>query len=495
MSSRQMVDKSVVNILWSYLSFVSTKALNLISIIIVARYLSPAEFGVMAFGLIVIGYFEHMQGFGLGAYLISTRDDIAEAAEAVFAFAVSVSALLFMVMWFGSDTLAGWLDQPELGDILRFLSIALLIESAASVHSSLLQRDLKFRLKIFPEVARGLVKGLLSITLAIMGYGVWSLAYGYVAGTAAWTLVLLVMRPWRPRRLPRLPVLLGALRYGGNILIADLCNTLRVSLDSIMVGKILGPAALGLFAVAQRMPALALKTFSVEATKVIHPVMSQMQADKSMLQTYYYGLVRYQCLLMLSAGVTIALMTEPLITLLYTQEWRGVIAPMQILSIAFAFATINMLPGAVYKAINRSDYFLLTSAISLPIIAAVMWIAVPYGIEAVAFGHLVLVFLNYMPNFLILRRVIGVDAAPTVRATLPGLACALGTAAGGLAARVLSPDNAFAMLALTVAGAGAAYLLMLRLMAPEVFRELRRLLDKVRRRRDKRNALPQEPAE
>jgi O-antigen/teichoic acid export membrane protein len=476
MSSRHIVDKSLTNILWSYLSFFSTKALNLIAIIVIALYVSPAEFGLMAFSLVVLGYFELLQGFGLGAFLISTQEDVEEAAHAVFAFAVSASAAIFAVLWLSADTVAGFVGQPELAEILRVLSIFLLIESVAQVHNSLLQRELKFRLKILPEVGRGLVKGFLSIGLAMAGFGVWSLVWGHIAGTLAWTVILMVVKPWWPRKLPRRALLGAAIRFGSNIVVGELVNSIPRTLDQFLIGKILGPAPLGLYALAQRMPQLALKTFGMEAIKVIHPIMSQMQPDPLALRVYYYGLVRYFALLIIPAGVMLAAVTESLIHILYTPEWRAMIPAMQLLSLAFALGFLNLLPGMVYKAINRSDLFLYIALINLPFAVIAFWIATPFGIEAVAAAQIALVFVLYTPNFIMLRRAIGVEAAATARAVVPGLACAVAAATGALLARQIAPDPGSIQLLSMAAGALAAYMLAVWRLGPEIFSEARRII-------------------
>lgn len=482
MSSRNIVDKSLTNILWSYLSFFSTKALNLVAIVVIALFLSPAEFGLMAFSLVVLGYFELMQGFGLGAFLISTQEDVEEAAHAVFAFAVSASAAIFAVLWLSAETVAGFVGQPDLAEILRVLSVFLLIESVAQVHNSLLQRELKFRLKILPEVGRGLVKGFLSIGLAVAGFGVWSLVWGHIAGTLAWTMILMVVKPWRPRRLPKAGMLFTAARYGANIVVGEICNAVPRSLDQLLIGKMLGPAPLGLYALAQRMPELALKTFSMEALKVIHPVMSQMQPDPDVLRRYYYGLVRYMALIIFPAGAALAVMTSPLVQVLYTEEWHGMIVPMQFMAISFSLGVMNHLPGTVYKAINRSDLFLLIALINLPVSVVTFWVAVPYGIEAVAFAQIVLVLALCTPHFIMLRRAIHIEALPTIRAAIPGLVCSVVAALGGILAQQAAPYPGLAQLALGGLGALAAYLLALWRFGPEVFSEARRfVLAKTRR--------------
>jgi O-antigen/teichoic acid export membrane protein len=486
MSSRRFVDKSISNILWAYLSFFSTKALNLIAIVIIAMYVSPAEFGLMAFSLVVLGYFELLQGFGLGAFLISTRRDVEDAAHAVFIFAVTASATIVVVLWLSAEALADFVGEPALAQILRVLSAFLLIESFAQVHSSLLQRELKFRLKIVPEVGRGLVKGFVSIGLAVAGFGVWALVYGHVAGTLAWTLILMIVRPWFPRRLPPRDTFVTAMRFGSNIVLGELCNAIPRTLDQVLIGKILGAAPLGLYALAQRMPQLALKTFGMESIKVVQPVMSQMQPEPEALQRYYYGLVRYAALLIFPAGALLASVTEPLIRLLYAPQWHGMTGAMQLLSVAFALGFLNHLPGAVYKAIGRSDLFVYVAFINLPFAIAAFWISVPHGIEAVASAHIVLVFVLYAPHFIMLRRAIGIELMPTARAAAPGLICALAAAAGAAASQRVAPGADLARLVAAALGGLVVYLAALGFLGPEIFAEGRRII----RRKLEKNSRP-----
>lgn len=478
MSSRGVVDKSLTNIFWSYLAFFSTKALNLIAIVIIAMFLTPAEFGLMAFGLLILGYFEMLQGFGMAAFLMSTREDVDEAAHAVFAFAVAASAAIFGALWMTADLTAAFFDQPALAEVLRFLCFALLIEAVAQVHNSLLQRELRFRLKMMPEIGRGLVKGLLSIALAASGFGIWALVYGHLAGAAAWTLILIAVRPWRPRRLPKRDVLIKAIAYGSNIVVGALCNVVPRTLDQFLIGKFLGAGPLGLYALALRMPQLALKTLGMEANKVIHPVISQMQLDSEAVRTYYFGLIRYMALIVFPAGVALAAVTPSLIRIIYSDDWLGMIVPMQYLSIAFALGVINQLPGTLYKALYRSDLFLYMSLINLPFSVILFWIAVPYGIEMVALAQIALVFLLYLPNFFMLRRVIGIAALPTLKAAVPGVLCAAVTAAGATLAQLAAPADDLYQLAATSLGALVAFLLALRGFGPEVFTELRRIIVK-----------------
>lgn len=430
----------------------------------------------MAFSLVILGYFELFQGFGLAAFLISTQDDIDDAAHSVFAFAVTVSSVIVVALWLFADVIAAFLGQSEIADILQVLSFVLLIGAVAQVHNALLQRELKFRRKIIPDVARGLVKGLVSIALAVAGFGVWALVYGHLAGMLAWTAIVIAVRPWRPRRLPSRASLGRAVRFGSNIVIGEMCNIIPKSLDQLLVGKLLGVAPLGLYALAQRMPDLALKAVGFEAFKVIHPIMSQMQSDPAAVRSYYYGLVRYLSLIMFAAGAVLAMSARPLVHLLYTPEWYGMVVPMQIMSVAFALSILNHLPGTVYKAINRSDLFLYIALINLPFSIAVFWFSVSYGIEAVALAQLVLVFLLYAPHFVVLKRAIGVEILPTARAAFPGVVCAASAALGGFLAQEAAPDPAFIQLAATLIGALAAYLLALWRFGPEVYVETRRMI-------------------
>ena len=475
--------KSVVNIAWAFLSFFATKLLNLAAIVILARLLSPTEMGLMAFCMVVMAYFEIVSRFGLGAALISAdrdpeRED--QTAHAVFFLATAFSTVMAGALFGFGPLIARWFDQPQLAPMLQVLSIAMIIEGGATVNNALLQKRLRFKRKIVPDTARGLAKGTASITLAFAGFGVWSMVWGYLAGATVFAVALHVVEPWRPRQRPRLAEMRPLLGFGLRLLGGESVNMLNRTLSPLMIAQVLGAAALGIYNLAYRIPELVIKSFTIVAGTVAHPVMAEMQDDAESLRRYFYGCLTYFTVLTFSGGAAIAVLTPPLVHVLYTPTWYGMIVPMQLLGIAFALGTLNMLPGVIYKAIRRPEYLLRVALISLPLSVTTLVLAVPHGLVAVATAEVALAVVLFTPNFYFLSRAVGIRLDAVLHALVPGLACAAATALGGQLAQY-PVDAPLAKLVLGGLGAGAAFFATLASTRPELTAQIWAALRRKRR--------------
>lgn len=487
--AKSTVAESVDNIFWAYLSFFSTKVLNLAAIVILARYLTPAEFGLMAICLAVIGYFEIMSQFGMGAALISARERVEEVASAVLLCGLATSLALALLLWQAAGPIARAYGEPALAELLAVIALALVVRATTAVNMSFLFRELRLRDKLMPDIVRGLVKGGVGIALAIAGLGVWALVWGYLAGSVAASLTLAFVRPWRPSVRPGPDTIVWVLRFGSHLILTETINATPRLLDNLLVGKVLGAAALGIYSLAFRIPELGIKTFTNVAGTVLHPMMSKIQGDADALLAYYYGALRYCALLMFGCGAAIAVLADPLVRVLYSPQWYGMIVPMQLLSAAFAIGTLNMVPGNALKALSRTGLMARASLINLPFFVAAIWLAVPYGIEAVALAQVAVAAFRFVPVYVMLRRAIPVTVARTAATLVPGLVCAgAGTVAAILAQRLATggplPDLTAGTLAFALAWVAVA-----RLVSPEAYAELSGLVaGKLRARRVRRRA-------
>lgn len=468
------VGDSVKNILWGYASFFCTKVLNLVAIIILAWYLDPAEFGLMAICLAAMGFLEIISQFGMGAALITARDNIEATASAVLVCGVAISITLVGAVWLAAEPIANWYGDPMLAELLPLIAFGLVIRAVTTVNGSFLYKELRLKAKMLPDIARSLAKALFAIVLAVLGYGVWALVIGFLAGSVAQTIVTWIVRPWRPTRRPDAASIKFVLRYGAHLFGATAVNATPRLLDNILVGKVLGMSALGVYSLAFRVPELGIKTFSYVAGSVLHPVMSRIQSEPEQLKEYYYGSLKYSALLMFGCGAAIAILAEPLIHVLYAPKWYGMIVPMQLLAVAFAISTINMAPGSVFKALSRTDLLFKVSLINLPFFVVLIWLAVPYGIEAVALIQVVLAVIRFVPNYIMLRRALDVNARDTFGALAPGLLCAAAASVASLLVLQLDFPNTITAL---LAGASVftlVHLVSMRIVTPEVYRELSR---------------------
>lgn len=476
MTQRSLAKKSLSNIVWSYTSFVAAKLLSFVSVVILARLLGPEDFGLMAFCIAAIAYFEIVSHFGLGSALISRRDDVAATQDAVFAFGLITSVTMTAALWFGAEQVSAFMGEPRLVPYLRALCFTMVIDALAIVPHSMLQKDLRFKAKLVPDLSRSFAKGAIGIVLALTGFGVWSLVFAQIGASVVGLVATYAINPWRPKGLPSYRICRDVFRYGAHLLVAEIINAMQRTLDNILVGRMLGAATLGLYTVAYRVPDLAIRSFNQIAGGVIHPVMSQIQTDAPGLKRYYLGCMRHVALVTFPAGAALAVAADPLVRLLYPPEWYGMIFAMQCLSIALALLTVDFLPGTVYKAINRPEYLTYTSALKIPVFAVTLYFAARHGMNAVAVAQIGLSVFYFLPNALVLRHVAGVKVGETLRALAPGLLAAAAVWVAGTAVMLAPfplPVVALAAVALVIS---PVYAFTLRVVSPETFAEARRLL-------------------
>ena len=191
--------KTVKGIIWSALSFVAGKGLTFLSTIILARLLAPDDFGLMALGLVTVAYLDTFGELGVGNVIIYRQDDLEKNSNVAFTLGLLVNSLLAVGGFFIAPVMAAFFKDPRVTDILRVLSVNLIISGLGSIHQARLDRDLQFKRSFVPEPGKTLAKALVSIGLAVSGFGVWSLVWGQLSGTLTSSALYWIASCWRPR--------------------------------------------------------------------------------------------------------------------------------------------------------------------------------------------------------------------------------------------------------------------------------------------------------
>ncbi len=469
-------ETTVVNTGWSYASFLASKLGTFVAGVILARLLTPAQFGIVAFGLIAIQYLDVLGRFGLDAALISRRSQLQEAANAVFVVGGAAGILLYAISYAGAPAVATFFDEPRLVDIFRVLALVLILETLAVVPTALIRRRLQFRLKMVPDIGKSLVKGGVSIGMALAGFGVWSLVWGQLAGSATSLILMWVIAKWRPTRAFDRTVTREVLRFGIHLVSVETLGAFMMNGDYLFVGRLLGDAALGLYQWAYKLPDLLVNNINYVVGQVAHPVLSRIQDDADHVRTYYRSYTKYIALVTFPIGSGLALIAEPFVEVVLGPAWSGAIAPMRWVAIALAIDSVAFIPGVLYKAINRPDILTRVSFIRLPFLIAGLWYATRFGITAVAIMHAVLSLIDVAVNSIVVNRVIGFPSNGQIQAMTPpilGAAAMVGAVLGLYT--VVPPDSIGALITAPVVGA-AIYLGVIRVLAPETLQNVWQLV-------------------
>lgn len=455
-----------VNSLWSYLSFALQRGATFAATLVLVRYLSPAEFGLMGYCILAIAFLEVFSRFGLDAALISRPDRIDEASDVAFHLGLINGVAFFALAWTTAPLIAVFFDEPGITPLLRVLAFSLVIEATSIVPVARLQRDLQFRKKVIPDTARGCLKGIVAVGLAFAGFGVWSLVIGHLAGTLIFAIALWMIVPWRPRLRFDPASFRDFLRFGGHMWGVNLIGALRSNVDYLLIGRILGTSPLGLYTIAYRFPDLVVNSLNNVVGTVTHPTLARLQDDPDGMRAFYQAYVGYIAMLTLPAGFGIALIAEPFVRVFYTDSWSAVILPMQCLAVALGISSIGFAPGVLYKAINRPDILNYVSIVKLPPMILFLWWSTAYGLIGVAVAQIILALLYITVDSLIVRRVIGFGFRDLAEALWAPL-----TATAIMVAGTFALSEAFELmpiveLVLLAASGGALYLAALAALAP-----------------------------
>ncbi len=386
--------KAVQGTLWTYLAYVAGKLISFVTTVVLARLLVPQAFGLVGYASVVIQYLEVVNTLGMGTALVARRDRVEEAANAAFALSVAGGSLLYGLIWLGAPLVARYFREPAVVPMLRALGLILPLHALGVVPAAFLQRELRFGIRVIPDLTSSVARGVVSIALAGLGYGAWSLVWGQLVSEGVADGLSWLLARWRPTWRFHPEVTRQMLTYGVHIVTVGFIGALLNNVDYLIVGRALGATALGLYTIAYRMPELAVRSVNMVAGQVAFPLLAAVQRQAQMIHLIYQRYIRYLALFVFPVGVGVALLADPIIRVFYTAKWAEAIPVMRWVALALTVGALGHVPGVLYKAINRPDILNKLALVKLPVVVAALAYATRWGIAGVAAAHLGLAFFK-----------------------------------------------------------------------------------------------------
>lgn len=443
-------------VVWAFLSTAGTRLITLVSLTVLARLLAPADFGLLAFALVYITYAETIGDLGTAVALIYWKDRRDDAAQVTF-----IINLMMGVLWCGLTLLlapyiADFFNNAAAAPIVRVLAVGFLIKFLGNTHDALAQKDLRFRARAVPELGLAGTKAILSIALAVAGFGAWSLVWGHLAGITAWTLAAWVIVPWRPRlSIPR-GLFAPMLRYGRGIVAVNLIAAVVHHADMAIVGRMLGSVALGLYQVAYKLPEATITVIMWVVSKVLFPTFSRMTSDSDLRRAYLQALTYVSVITVPVAG-GLALTAEPLVRVIFGPNWMEAAPLLRWLAVYAGLRSIGTHAGDILKATGRTGLLagigLIKAAVLVP---ALIW-AARFDVATVAMTLAAVTAVTIGFNIAIVMRLLHFGVGALGRALRPSLVSGFVLVAAVVALLRFAPPlpSAVALPAIVVTGISA----------------------------------------
>ena len=462
---------------WQSVSYIGGKLLVLVSTAILARLLSPGDFGLVALALVFVTYAEVVADLGVAQALIylPARRSYADAAVVLSAL---WSVTLVLIALLAAPAVAAFFGRPDVTPIFRALSLSLLLNGIGQVPDALLRRDLLFRKQIAGNLARAGAQGIASVAFAVAGLGVWAIVLGQLVGELAWAATLWALVDYRPRRgfhRPARSDVKELVGYGAPAAGNALVLSLVFNVDYLIVGRRLGARELGYYTLAFRVPQmLIIQVFYILST-VTFPLFSRVRSNAERLKNGYLVAVKLQAAYGVIAGVALAVTAADLVPLVFGEKWTPSVVPLRALALYAMFRSLGIGGVDLLKAVGRPALAFRLSLLRLAVVAPLLWFLAERGIDAVAWGQagaaLALAFVVQG----VAARAAGIPPGAVARAAAPAAAAGIAGAVAGAAVVAVLPDahllRALASGIAAVGCAGAVLALADRSIVPQL-REL-----------------------
>jgi O-antigen/teichoic acid export membrane protein len=443
-----------------------------------ARFLTPHEYGLAAmalvFSVLVLAFSDLSLGVGLVQRKVISEDD----RSTVFWTSVGVGLLLTVVGIGLSGPIASFFGEPAVQPLFAVLSLSFVVGSLGATHAALLHRAMNFRSISIRVTISTIVGGVVGVSLAVTGYGAWSLIAQQLVMALISTALLWMSIPWRPRLMYSRRSLLDLGSFGGRILGVRVLDYLRLNGDKVLVGRFLGSAPLGTYTVAFNIVLMPLSRLFIAVADTMLPALSQLQDDRERMANAWLRVNRAVSGVFAPALLGLIIVAPDFVLVLLGDRWRDVAPLLQILSVGVIALGITALGVQVLTALDRATTLLRFSMAETVILIAAVAVGLRWGVMGVAAAYVVASVATRMCFAGLVTRSLGIPFARYV-ASLAGVAQAsIALVIATLGARIALVEvgaPAWLRLSAVVAVGIAVYVPLCLWRVPDFRTELRRI--------------------
>lgn len=446
---------------WSTLEMATRYGAQFLVLILLARLLSPGDFGLVAMVLVFTSIGTLLVDSGFSVALIQRQRTSDDDEMTVFTFAVVTSVLITALLWLLAPLIASFYGHPKVVDLTRVLALTLPFGALAAVPDALLTRRFDFKARARAEMLSSACSCAVALWQALNGFGVWSLVGQVMVAAVIRTLLLWSYAAWLPRGRFSVTSFRNLFSFGGFMLISNLLDTLSTRLQSLLIGKLFDSRVVGYYIVAQNTQEAPASLFAAVLNRVGLPVFSAIADQPAKLVDGLSTSLRIAMFLFLPCMVGIAVIAEPLVVLFYGQNWTPAAPILSILALSAAFWPLHVLNLVALTAQGRSDLFFRLTAIKKAILIGLIILFSPGGAVAVAWAVLISSLIAVVINTHYTGKLLGYGLwAQLIEQRGTVALSSLAAFAGWLGLRLVSNGEVALLLAVTTAAlvyvAGAA---------------------------------------
>lgn len=399
--------KTVKGVRWSIIDNIGSRGITFIVGIILARLLTPQDYGLIGVVTIFIALFNCLVDSGFSQALIRQKDVDEADYNTVFFLNIAVSLFLIVILVLIAPIISIFYESSELNDIIQIMSVIVLLYSLSIVQRSIIIRNVDFKKQTIISLSASIISGTVGITMAFLGYGVWSLVWQQIIKYTVDTSMLWIVNRWIPSfsiSIKRAGDLFG---FGWKITLVNLIDAIWQQVRQAAIGKY-SIASLGHYTRSKQFSDIFSENMLGVLNRVTYPVLSKIQDDDNRLYEAYTNVYRVTSFFCAIGLASLSAMSEPLVLALLGNKWVTIVDYIPILCLSSFFLAIHKLHMNIIKVKGDSHNVLKYDVFRKVLLLIPLLISVFYGLLYFLWGEVVVglivfvldgVFISKMLNY------------------------------------------------------------------------------------------------
>jgi O-antigen/teichoic acid export membrane protein len=416
--------KAVHGVFWSALERLGPRAVQFIVSVVLARLLTPTEFGLIGMIMVFVALGNVFLNSGFGAALIQKQDATETHYSSVFYANILLSLVAAGGLWLAAPWIARFYDQPALIAPTRVLGLNFIFAAFGLIQTTLLTKRVNFKTQAQVRLIAVSGSGVVGVSMALLGYGIWSLVAQSLSNTLFDALLLWFFSRWRPRRTFSLQALRELFGFGSRMLASGVLDVLFRNIYNVVIGKLFLPADLGYYTRANSLQQIPSQTLGSVIGRVTFPLFSEIQEQPQRIRHGVRKSLRTVALVNFPLMIGMLVTARPLILTLIGEKWLASVPYLQLLTLVGLFFPLSSINLNVLLARGRSDLFFRLEVLKKSLIVVALLISWRWGIEAIILGQIVTAAMAYYLNAHYNRDLIDYTFWQQVRDLIPYLLAA-----------------------------------------------------------------------
>lgn len=390
--------KTIHGVIWSLIDNVSSSGVIFFVGIILARLLTPEEYGVMAMVSIFIAISNSIIDSGFSSALIRKVKVKPIEYNTVFYFNLLISLLLYICLFFISPFIALFFREPILCEVMRVIGLILIINALSIIPYTIFVREINFKTQTIISLIASVGSGVIGVWMAFSGQGVWSLVGQQLGRQCLNTLFLWFFCHWKPTVSFSMTAFKEMFGFGSKLLLSGLLDTIYKDIYYIVIGRCFSSSILGQYTRAKQFSMVFSTNLTTVVQRVSFPVLSSIQDDSIRLREAYRKVIKSTMLVSFACMLGLAAIAKPLLILLISDKWLPAVYFLQIVCFSNMLYPLHAINLNILKVKGRSDVFLKLEVIKKVLAIFPILVGVYLGIEMMLWGSVVISVISYFLN-------------------------------------------------------------------------------------------------